>query len=615
MFGYEETIEDFPNTLEAWSDLLHPDDKERVLDEFYRGLQSTNFAEYAYDTEYRILRKNGKYCWYHALGRMEDAGEGARRLYGIIVDISADKMLADALAMAESASRAKTTFLNNMSHDIRTPMNAIIGFTGLAASHIDNKEQVQNYLGKIAQSSDHLLSLINDVLDMSRIESGKVSLDEKPENLPDIIHALRDIVHADIHAKSHDFFIDTVGVHDENIVCDRLRLNQVLLNILSNSIKYTAAGGTISMRITEKSVKESGYATYEFRIKDNGMGMDAEYLKTIFDPFTRVKSSTVSGIQGTGLGMAITKNIVDMMGGKIQIESELGRGTETVLTFDFKLAAAHRESIAIPELTGLRALVADDDVDTAMSIARMVKEIGMRSDWCTSGREAVIRAGDASVNRDPFKTYIIDWLMPDMNGVETARRIRRAIGDDAPIIILTAYDWSDIEEEARAAGVTAFVSKPLFPSDLHRVLNGCLGLDCEDEQAETAAYDFAGKHILLVEDNELNREIAVEILEEEGFIVDEAEDGHIAVDMFAAAAPGTYDVVLMDIQMPTMDGHEATRRIRALGTECAKSTPILAMTANAFEEDRAAALAAGMNEHIAKPIDVDKLKATLASFL
>ena len=524
------------------------------------------------------------------------------------------EQLAEALSMAESANRAKTIFLNNMSHDIRTPMNAIIGYTGLAASHIDNKAQVQDYLAKIAQSSDHLLSLINDVLDMSRIESGKINLEEKAENLPEIIHTLRDIVQADIHSKHHDFFIDTVNVNDENILCDKLRLNQVLLNILSNSIKYTAAGGILSMRITEKTVKANGYATYEFLIKDNGMGMDSEFVKTIFDPFTRMKSSTVSGIQGTGLGMAITKNIIDMMGGRIDIQSEPGKGTETTVTFDFKLAEAHKDNFEIPELRGLRALIADDDANTCVSIERMLREIGMRSEWCTSGKEAVFRAESAYSFGDRFKVYIIDWLMPDMNGIETTRRIRKAIGDDVPIIILTAYDWSDIEDEAREAGVTAFVSKPMFMSDLSKVLSSCIGRTAEPATADSPVYDFSGKKILLVEDNELNSEIAVAILEEDGFIIDTADDGTVAVEKIKAASPGDYDLVLMDIQMPVMDGYEATRQIRALGTEPSR-IPIIAMTANAFEDDRIAALEAGMNAHLPKPIDVDKLKALLAQYL
>ena len=522
--------------------------------------------------------------------------------------------LQQALAMAQSANRAKTTFLNNMSHDIRTPMNAIIGYTGLAAGHIDNKEQVQNYLGKIAQSSEHLLSLINDVLDMSRIESGKMNLDEKPENLSDIIHTLRDIIQADIRSKQLDLFVDAVDVNDENILCDKLRLNQVLLNILSNAVKYTAAGGTVTVRVTEKTVKPSGYACYEFRVKDNGMGMDREFLKTIFDPFTRVRSSTVSGIQGTGLGMAITKNIVDMMGGTIEIESEPGKGTEVILLFDFKLQSTPKTPEEIPELKGVRALVADDDTNTCLSICSMLEDIGMRDEWCTSGKEAVIRAEAAHKKGDPFKVYIIDWIMPDMNGIETTRRIRKVIGDDAPIIILTAYDWSDVEEEAREAGVTAFVSKPMFPSDLPRVLHKCIGREPAPNTMEVLSYDFTGRKILLVEDNAMNREIATEILTENGFIIDTAEDGDIAVEKINRACSGDYDLILMDIQMPRMDGYEATRRIRALGSDISR-IPILAMTANAFEEDRKLALEAGMNEHIAKPIDIVKLKKTLARFL
>ncbi|MBO2517359.1 MAG: hybrid sensor histidine kinase/response regulator, partial [Clostridiales bacterium] len=324
--------------------------------------------------------------------------------------------------------------------------------------------------------------------------------------------------------------------------------------------------------------------------------------------------STVSGIQGTGLGMAITKNIVDMMGGRIGVSSEPGKGTEVRINFDFRLQSAPKTPEEIPELKGVRALVADDDSNTCLSICNMVKDIGMRYEWCTSGKEAVIRAEAAYRGGDSFRVYIIDWIMPDMNGIETTRRIRKLIGEEVPIIILTAYDWSDIEEEARAAGVTAFVSKPMFPSDLHRVLNRCLGRESELPPDEERNYDFSGRRILLVEDNEMNREIATEILQEDGFTVDTAEDGDVAVEKMKAAKPGDYDLILMDVQMPRMDGYEATRRIRALGTEVS-GIPILAMTANAFEEDRQKALAAGMNEHIAKPIDIGRLKKTLAKFL
>ena len=522
--------------------------------------------------------------------------------------------LEEALDMANAANRSKTTFLNNMSHDIRTPMNAIIGYTGLAASHIDNKEQVQGYLTKIGQSSNHLLSLINDVLDMSRIESGKMTLNEKPESLSEILHALRDIVQADIHAKELEFFMDTTDVHDEEVICDKLRLNQILLNVISNSIKYTPAGGMVSVRLTEKAVKANGYGVYEFRIKDTGMGMNEEFLKTIYDPFTRVNSSTVSGIQGTGLGMAITKNIVDMYGGTIQVESEEYKGTEVIITLDFKLQTEHKEPERIVELEGLRGLVADDDISACKSISRMLKDIGIRSDWCASGKEAVIRTEEAYQEGDLFKVYIIDWLMPDMNGIETARRIRHIVGDAAPIIILTAYDWTDIEFEAREAGVTGFISKPLFASDLRVALMKCIGKE-EKVEEQKVSYDFTGKKILLVEDNEMNREIATELLEEDGFVVDTAEDGTIAVQKMENAKPGDYDLILMDVQMPIMNGYEATRRIREMNDPAIANITILAMTANAFEEDRQSAIAAGMNDHLTKPVDVTKLKETLAKYL
>ncbi|MBQ7651705.1 MAG: response regulator, partial [Victivallales bacterium] len=513
------------------------------------------------------------------------------------------KQLEEALHMAQAANRAKTAFLNNMSHDIRTPMNAIIGFSGLAASHIDNKDQVLNYLQKIGQSSDHLLSLINEVLDMSRIESGKMNLNEKPESLAEILHTLRDIIHADINAKQLDLFIDTVDVTNERVVCDKLRLNQVLLNITSNAIKFTRPGGTIAIRIIQKAVLPSGYGSYEFHIKDNGIGMSEEYKKTIFEPFTRESTSTVSGIQGTGLGMAITKNIVDMMGGKIEVFTKKNEGTEFILTLEFKLAdSTSSQPRKIPQLEGLRGLVVDDDSNTCLSVSRMLRDAGMRSEWCMSGKEAILRTAEALQIGDLYQVYIIDWIMPDMNGVETTRRIRKEVGDSVPIIILSAYDWSDIEDEAREAGVSGFVSKPLFPSDLQKVLAQFYSSDEQDVAEDDDKAEFVGRRVLLVEDNELNREIAQELLEENGFKVETAADGTFAVEMMKSASPGDFDLILMDVQMPVMNGYDATKAIRALGSEYCANSPIVAMTANAFAEDRQAALDAGMYVHIAKPI-------------
>ena len=526
-----------------------------------------------------------------------------------------NRKLEIALQHEGAANRAKREFLFNMSHDIRTPMNAIIGFTSLAATHIDNKEQVLDYLKKISTSSQHLLSLINDVLDMSRIESGKVKIDEKAVHLPDLVHDVRSIIQPNVSAKRLSLFIDTIDVENEDIITDPLRLNQILLNILSNAIKFTPTGGMISIRIAQKNGAPKGRGCYEFRIKDNGIGMSEEFQKHIFEAFSREENSTVSGIQGTGLGMSITKNIVDLMGGTIAIESEPGKGSEFIVDLCFALSGQKVEPKQIPQLEGLRALVADDDTDTCLSVSTMLSKIGMRPEWTISGKEAVIRTKYAVERGDEFSVYIIDWLIPDMNGIEIVRQIRKVIGHNCPIIILTAYDWADIEEEARAAGVTAFCEKPLFLSELRKILSEPFSAEVSPRLPEPNASAFQGKKLLLVEDNELNREIAMEFLTEAGFVVDSAEDGAIAVQKMEQAAPGQYDLILMDIQMPNMDGYEATRRIRALPDAKKAGIPIFAMTANAFEEDRQNALKAGMNGHIAKPLDVPRLLSILADAL
>ena len=526
-----------------------------------------------------------------------------------------NRRLEIALQHEGAANRAKREFLFNMSHDIRTPMNAIIGFTSLAATHIDNREQVLDYLKKISISSQHLLSLINDVLDMSRIENGKIKIDEKPVHLPDIIHDVRSIIQPDMTAKRLAFFIDTMDIEDEDIVTDPLRLNQILLNILSNAIKFTPTGGMVSIRIAQKNGAPKGHACYEFRVKDNGIGMSEEFQAHIFEQFTREENSTVSRIPGTGLGMSITKSIVDLMGGTISIESEPGKGSEFIVNLCFALNGQKIEQKRLPQLEGLHALVADDDTDTCLNVSTMLSKIGMRPEWTISGKEAVIRTKYAVEQGDNFSVFIIDWLIPDMNGIEVVRRIRKLIGDDCPIIILTAYDWADIENEARAAGVTAFCEKPLFPSELRRVLAEPFHVEVAGELSQPKPVDLKGKKILLVEDNELNREIAVEILKGAGFVVDTAEDGETAVRMMEQAAAGQYDLVLMDIQMPGIDGYEATRQIRAMRDVRKANIPIFAMTANAFEEDRQNALNAGMNGHIAKPLDVPYLLRVLEDAL
>lgn len=524
-------------------------------------------------------------------------------------------MLAEALGEAQYANNAKTTFLNSMSHDIRTPMNAIIGFTSLAMSHIDNRELVQNYLEKIITSGNHLLSLINDVLDMSRIESGKVKIEEKEASLPEIIHDLKTIVQSDVKAKQLSFYIDTQDVTDEIIVCDKLRLNQVLLNLLSNAMKYTKPGGSVSVRIIQSGEAPEGYAAFEFRIKDTGIGMSREFLEHIFEPFEREQTATISGIQGTGLGLSITKNIVDMMHGTITVESEIGKGSEFIVSFQFKVNGKALKTEHLPQLAGLRALVVDDDINTCTSISKMLSAMGLHPDWTTMGKEAVVRSKFALEQEEPFDVYLVDWLMPDQNGVETVRRLRKIVGQEVPIIILTAYDWGDIEEEAKEAGVTTFCSKPVFLSELCNVLSAPYETGEQEEQAEALPACFEGKKILLVEDNEINQEIARTILEEAGFVIDTANDGTVAVEKMKENPADAYDLILMDVQMPIMNGYQAARAIRVLDDTVKASVPIVAMTANAFDEDRQLALEAGMNGHISKPIDITVLMETLGEIL
>ena len=592
---------------------LHPQDTEGQRSKHLKGLLVNEQREW--DFEY-VHKKTGEQRWFHIIA-MGSEIEKKQKCIIVMSDRTADRKmnqaLSDAVSAAETANRAKSTFLSNMSHDIRTPMNAIIGFTTLAVSNIENQEKVRDYLGKILASSNHLLSLINDILDMSRIESGKIHLEETKVNLSDLLHDLKTIISGQIHAKQLELYMDAMDVTDEDIYCDKTRLNQVLLNLLSNAIKFTPAGGTVSVRLRQFPSTQKDCAQYEIRVKDNGIGMSQEFAQKIFDPFERERTSTVSKIQGTGLGMAISKNIVNMMGGTIEIKTQKNKGTEFIIRLMFRIQSEQHRVEKITELEGLKALVVDDDFNTCDSITKMLVKVGMRSEWTLSGKEAVLRAKQSIELGDAFHAYIIDWRLPDMNGIEVTRQIR-SLGDDTPIIILTAYDWSEIEVEAKAAGVTAFCAKPMFMSDLRETLMTALGQKKEqnnDDVLPEADFNFKNKHILLVEDNELNSEIATEILTEYGFIVDTAENGAEALEKVSTSKPGTYDLVLMDVQMPVMNGYEATKCIRKLKDPALANISILAMTANAFDEDRKKALESGMDGFLSKPIVIKELVQAL----
>jgi len=519
---------------------------------------------------------------------------------------------------ANHASAAKSSFLANMSHDIRTPMNGIIGMTAIAEAHLNDKERVADCLSKITVASKHLLGLLNEVLDMSKIESGKIELQDEEFSLPDLVNDLITIAKPQIEAKHHEFLVSVRGIEHEEVIGDSQRLQQVFLNLLSNAVKYTPEGGKVQLILSEKPFHRKDVGCYEIIFEDNGIGMSREYLEHLFEPFTRAEDGRVSKIQGTGLGMTITKNIVQLMNGRIDVKSEPDKGTTFTVTIFLKLQEGE-EPVSYDKLIDLPILVVDDDEAACESTCEMLNDLGMLGEYVLHGEDAVKRIVDRHEADDDFFAVILDWKMPGMDGIAVTREIRRLVGEDVPIIIISAYDWSDIEVSARAAGANAFLNKPLFKSKMAYLFKEILGNE-KNLQSLSALKaiqkeNFSGKRALLVEDNELNAEIAGEILGMAGLEIRYAKDGKEALDKMAGAEAGYYDIVFMDIQMPIMDGYEATRAIRRLPGDYPKNVPIVAMTANAFMGDVQACKAAGMNEHIAKPLSLDHLIKVLNRWL
>ena len=514
---------------------------------------------------------------------------------------------------ALEANKAKSEFLANMSHDIRTPMNAIVGMTAIAAAHIDDRKQVENCLRKITLSSKHLLGLINDVLDMSKIESGKLTLTTEQISLKEVVEGIVNIMQPQVKTKKQIFDIHVENILTENVWCDGVRLNQVLLNLLSNATKYTPEGGSIHLSLFEEnSPKGERYVRIYIKVKDNGIGMSPDFLKRIYESYSRADGDRIHKTEGAGLGMAITKYIVDAMEGTIDIQSEPDKGTEFLLTFDFEKAAAMNMDMVLPSWN---MLVVDDDELLCRTAMDALKSIGIKAEWTLSGEKAIELVNEHHKRREDYQIILLDWKLPGMNGIQVAKEIRHNLGDEVPILLISAYDWSEFESEAREAGISGFISKPLFKSTLYYALRQYMGTETENGQTLNPNIDLSGRRILIAEDNELNWEVANELLSDLGVELDWAEDGQICLDKFQKSPEGYYDAVLMDIRMPHMTGYEATKMIRGLKHPDALSIPIIAMSADAFSDDIQHCLECGMNAHIAKPIDIMEVSRLLKRFL
>lgn len=522
--------------------------------------------------------------------------------------------LNEARKTAEEATKAKSEFLSNMSHDIRTPMNAIVGMTAIATAHIDDKDQVQNCLKKIALSGKHLLGLINDVLDMAKIESGKMTLTVDMVSLREVIEAIVGIVQPQVKGKNQSFEVHIDRIISEDVYCDSVRLNQVLLNLLSNSVKYTQEGGCIRLTLyEEESPKGDDYVRTHILVKDNGIGMSPEFISKIFDSYSRADNKRVHKTEGAGLGMAITKYIIDVMGGTIDVESELGKGSQFHVTVDFEKATVKEVDMVLP---AWKMLVVDDDETLCRTVVDALDSIGIQADWTLSGEKALRLVHERHERRDDYQIILLDWKLPGMDGIQIAREIRRSLGDDVPIILISAYDWSEFETEARTAGINGFIAKPLFKSTLFYGLKKYMGTETEGETEERNDHpDLSGHRVLVAEDNSLNWEVLHELLSDVGLELDWAENGQICVEKFEQSEKGYYEAILMDVRMPVMTGYEATESIRAMERADAREIPIIAMTADAFSEDIQHCLDSGMNAHTAKPVNIDELLMLLKRFM
>ncbi len=567
----------------------------------------------------RIHRRTGEPRWFFET-LYKTSVDHSERFVAVLSDRTQERKselaLRDALAIAKTANESKSVFLSNMSHDIRTPMNAIVGFAALLQRDAGNPEKVREYTRKITSSSQHLLGLINDVLDMSKIESGKTTLNLSVVSLAELVEELGAMMQPQAKAKHQQFKIDVYDIYNEEILGDRLRINQILINILSNAIKYTPEGGRIDMIVRQMPQNTKNYARFHFEIRDNGIGMSQEYLETIFQPFTRESTKKTSEIQGTGLGMAITKNLVELMGGTIEVESQRDKGT----TFRVDLELRVKEQDVDPDFWKkhgvTKMLIVDDEEEICIGIQNVMADTGVQISYALGGQPAVSMAQKAQSEGMGYDLVMIDWQMPDISGIETARRIRRIVPSHVPVMILTAYDISRIEQEGTEAGIDGFLQKPFFLSNFRLMLDHLKSDHTEEKEAVQEQDNIlAGKNILAAEDNELNAEILTELLEMAGASCQVAGNGREALEMFEGAESGQYDLILMDVQMPVMDGYEATRAIRGCRHPQAKTIPIIAMTANAFSEDVKDALDAGMDEHVAKPIDMERLKSVIKDII